>query len=184
VTVVGIALLLSTFYNAYLTFTQYLSLTLSSDFFASVNEILVAAIKAMFLAVTAWVCSILLVRGVDFLKVDQGVGVVTFRVEKGVGIASILSYFLVIVSLTVLHILLKDHIYRLSILVGLGIVQALYVYVITKGGELTIPYSGLILTLNFEPIVYLMMTNPLVNMAKQICEYVGRFQLSLLKWLK
>jgi len=89
VAAVGVALLLFTFYNAYLTFAQYLSLTLSSDFLASVNEILVAAIKAMFLAVMAWVGSILLLRGVDFLKVDRGVGVVTFRVEKGVGIATI-----------------------------------------------------------------------------------------------
>ena len=87
VTSVGVALLLFTFYNAYLTFTQYLSFALSSDFLASVNEILVAAIRAMFLAVMAWVGSILLVRGVDFLKVDRGVGVVTFRVEKGVGVA-------------------------------------------------------------------------------------------------
>jgi cell division protein FtsX len=89
VTAVGVALLLFTFYNAYLTFTQYLSLNISSYFLASVNEILMAAIRAMFLAVMAWVGSILLVRGVDFLKVDRGVGVVTFRVEKGVGIATI-----------------------------------------------------------------------------------------------
>ena len=89
VTAVGVALLLFTFYNAYLIFTQYLSLMLSSDFLASVNEILLAAIRAMFLAVMAWVGSILLLRGVDFLKVDRGVGVVTFRVEKGVGIATI-----------------------------------------------------------------------------------------------
>ncbi|MEM3073687.1 MAG: hypothetical protein QXJ86_03460 [Nitrososphaerales archaeon] len=86
---VGVALLLFTFYNAYILFLGYLSLTLSSDFLAAVNEILAAAIRAMFLAVMAWVGSILLVRGVDFLKVDRGVGVVTFRVEKGVGIASL-----------------------------------------------------------------------------------------------
>ena len=88
VTAVGIALLLFTFYNAYLIFSGYLSFNLSSDFLAAVNEILVAAIRAMFLAVMAWVGSILLVRGVDFLKVDRGVGVVTFRVEKGVGVAT------------------------------------------------------------------------------------------------
>ncbi|MEM3510828.1 MAG: hypothetical protein QW282_07380 [Nitrososphaerales archaeon] len=86
---VGIALLLFTFYNAYILFLGYLSLTLSSDFLTAVNEILAAAIRAMFLAVMAWVGSILLVRGVDFLKVDRGVGVVTFRVEKGVGIAAL-----------------------------------------------------------------------------------------------
>jgi hypothetical protein len=88
VTAVGVALLLFTFYNAYLIFSEYQRLTLSSDFLASVNEILVAAIRAMFLAVMAWVGSILLLRGVDFLKVDRGVGVVTFKVEKGVGIAT------------------------------------------------------------------------------------------------
>ncbi|NHV96562.1 MAG: hypothetical protein HA494_02065 [Thaumarchaeota archaeon] len=88
VTAVGVALLLFTFYNAYLIFSEYQRLTLPSDFLASVNEILVAAIRAMFLAVMAWVGSILLLRGVDFLKVDRGVGVVTFKVEKGVGIAT------------------------------------------------------------------------------------------------
>jgi len=87
VTAVGVALLIFTFYNAYLTFTHYLSIRLSSDFLSSLNEILIAAVRAMFLVVMAWVGSILLARGVDFLKVDRGVGVVTFRVEKGVGIA-------------------------------------------------------------------------------------------------
>ncbi len=96
-------------------------------------------------------------------------GLITSELE-----ATILGYFIVIVSLTILHILLKDHIIGLASSVGLGIVQALYIYVITKGGELTISYSGLMLTLNFEPIVYLMMAIPLVNMAKQISEYVGR----------
>ncbi len=88
-TAIGIVMLLFTFYNAYLLFQGYVSLTLQADFLTAVNEILVAAIRAMFLAVMAWVGSILLLRGVDFMKVDRGVGVVTFRVEKGVGVATI-----------------------------------------------------------------------------------------------
>ena len=96
-------------------------------------------------------------------------GLITSELE-----ATILGYFLVIVSLTILHILLKDHIIGLASSVGLGIIQTLYIYLITGGGELTISYSGFTLTIKFKPLLYLMMTIPLVNMVKQISDYVSR----------
>jgi len=96
-------------------------------------------------------------------------GIITAEIE-----AMISTYFLMIASLTVLHILLKDHIIGLASSVGLGIIQALYIYLITGGGELTISYSGFTLTIKFEPLLYLMMTIPLVNMVKQISDYVSR----------
>jgi len=101
-------------------------------------------------------------------------GLLTLELETAIS-----NYFLVIVSLTVLHILSKEHIIGIASSVGLAIVQALYIYVITEGGELTFPYSSptygdLMLTLKFEPIIYLMMAIPLINMVKQISDYVGR----------
>jgi len=88
--------------------------------------------------------------------------------------AAISSYFLIIASLTILHLLLKDHIIGLASAVGLAIVEALYLYVITNGGVLTLSYGGYTLTLAFKPLLYLMMALPLVNMVKQIVEYIGR----------
>ena len=88
--------------------------------------------------------------------------------------ATISNYFMIIASLTILHLLLKDHVIGLASSVGLGVVQALYIYVITEGGVLTISYSGFTLTLKFEPLLYLMMALPLVNMVKQISDHLSR----------
>jgi hypothetical protein len=96
-------------------------------------------------------------------------GLLTAEIE-----AAISSYFLMIASLTILHLLLKDHIIGLASAVGLAIVEALYLYVITNGGVLTLSYGGYTLTLTFKPLLYLMMALPLVNMVKQIVEYIGR----------
>jgi hypothetical protein len=96
-------------------------------------------------------------------------GLLTAEIE-----AAISSYFLIIASLTILHLLLKDHIIGLASAVGLAIVEALYLYVITNGGVLTLSYGGYTLTLTFTPLLYLMMALPLVNMVKQIVEYIGR----------
>jgi hypothetical protein len=96
-------------------------------------------------------------------------GLLTAEIE-----AAISSYFLIIASLTVLHLLLKDHIIGLASSVGLGIVESIYIYVITDGGVLTISYGGFALTLEFKPLLYLMMAIPLVNTVKQIIDYVGR----------
>lgn len=96
-------------------------------------------------------------------------GLLTAEVEVAIS-----SYFLIIGCLTVLHILLKDHIIGFASSVSLSIVQAIYIYVITNGGVLSLTYNGLTLTLEFKPLLYLMMAIPLVNMVKQICEYAAR----------
>jgi len=96
-------------------------------------------------------------------------GLLTSEIE-----ATISSYFMIIASLTVLHILLKVHVIGLASSIGLGLVQALYIYVITEGGVLTISYSDITLTLQFKPLLYLMMAIPLVNMVKQISDYLSR----------
>lgn len=44
------------------------------DLTTGLNKVLVAAIQAMFLATMGWVGSIILLRGVGFIKVDRGVG--------------------------------------------------------------------------------------------------------------
>jgi len=87
VTAIGIILLGFTFINAYAVFTAYFPFQVSgSDITRTLSTLLGAAIQAMFLGVMAWVGSILLLRGVDFLKVEKGVGMVTFKVEKGAGL--------------------------------------------------------------------------------------------------
>ncbi|MEM3387385.1 MAG: hypothetical protein QXN08_06945 [Nitrososphaerales archaeon] len=97
------------------------------------------------------------------------VGLLTAEVE-----AAISSYFLIIGCLTVIHILVKDHIIGFASSVSLSIVQAIYIFVITNGGVLSITYSGLTLTLEFKPLLYLMIAMPLVNMVKQIYDYAAR----------
>jgi hypothetical protein len=81
----GVALLIISFVLAYVSYSSYVSASVSglSD---SLDLLLLAAIKALFLGIMAWVGGILLVRGVDFIKVEKGVGMVTLRVEKGVGL--------------------------------------------------------------------------------------------------
>jgi hypothetical protein len=85
-TIVGLVLLLFTFFLGYEVFTSYRAATASSDLATSMGTLLYAAIQALFLGVMGWVGSILMLRGIDFAKVDRGVGVVTFKVDKGVGI--------------------------------------------------------------------------------------------------
>ena len=60
----------------------------SADFVGSLNSLLQAAIVVMFLGIMGWVGSTFLLRGVEFMKVDRGVGVVTFKVEKATGMVS------------------------------------------------------------------------------------------------
>ena len=80
----GAALLLITFVLAYVSYASYASAS-AAGLSDSLDLLLLAAIKALFLGVMAWVGGILLVRGVDFIKVEKGIGMVTMRVEKGVG---------------------------------------------------------------------------------------------------
>lgn len=83
---VGLALLLFTFYLGYTVFLSYQAATATSDLASSMGTLLYAAIQALFLGIMGWVGSLLMLRGTDFTKVDRGIGVVTFKVDKGVGI--------------------------------------------------------------------------------------------------
>lgn len=83
---VGLVLLLFTFYMGYQVFLSYGSETATSNLASSMGTLLYAAIQALFLGIMGWVGSLLMLRGIDFSKVDRGVGVVTFKVDKGVGI--------------------------------------------------------------------------------------------------
>jgi uncharacterized membrane protein required for colicin V production len=95
VTAIGGAMLAVSFFVAYQLYQVYyglaqssISSNSSSNFVPSLNNLLLAAIVVMFVAVMGWVGSIFLLRGVDFMKVDRGVGIVTFKVDKGLGVVS------------------------------------------------------------------------------------------------
>ena len=84
--VVGLVLLLFTFYMGYDVFAGYRASVPSSDLATSMGTLLYAAIQVLFLGVMGWVGSLLMLRGIDFARIEKGVGVVTFKVDKGVGI--------------------------------------------------------------------------------------------------
>jgi hypothetical protein len=83
---VGLALLLFTFFLGYGVFLNYRNATVGTDLGTSMSTLLYAAIQALFLGIMGWVGSLLMLRGIDFARVERGVGVVTFKVDKGVGI--------------------------------------------------------------------------------------------------
>jgi hypothetical protein len=84
--IIGLALLLFTFYMGYDVFLSYRAGSPSGDLATSMGILLYAAIQVLFLGVMGWVGSLLMLRGIDFAKIERGVGVVTFKVDKGVGI--------------------------------------------------------------------------------------------------
>lgn len=84
--IIGLALLLFTFYMAYTVFVSYRNATPTTDLATSMGTLLYAAIQVLFLGIMGWVGSLLMLRGIDLAKVEKGVGVVTFKVEKGVGV--------------------------------------------------------------------------------------------------
>jgi hypothetical protein len=84
----GLALLLFTFAMSLIVFLHYREITPSSDLGTSMDTLLNAAIQVLFLGMMGWVGSLLMLRGIDFAKVDKGVGAVTFKVEKGVGVVT------------------------------------------------------------------------------------------------
>lgn len=87
--VIGIGLLLFTFYDGFTMYEKYAALTPPGDLTSTMGTLLFAAIQALFLGIMGWVGSLLVVRGIEFEKVEKGVGVVTFKVDKGmVGILS------------------------------------------------------------------------------------------------
>ena len=89
IVVVGLVLLLYTFLQALELFSFYIVQPISGGEITATIELLIgAAVRVMFLGIMGWIGSILLMRGVDFLKVDRGVGIVTFKVDKGVGIVT------------------------------------------------------------------------------------------------
>jgi cell division protein FtsX len=86
--VIGLVLLLLTFWIAYSVLQDYRLATPPNELVLAMNALLYAALQALFLGIMGWVGSLLLLRGVDFFKVEKGVGVVTFKVEKGVGVVT------------------------------------------------------------------------------------------------
>jgi hypothetical protein len=91
VTAAGGALLGISFLYAYQLFQVYMNLANNSSgagtqFVGSLNALLEALVPVMILAIMGWIGSIFLLRGVDFMKVDRGVGLVTFKVDKSVGL--------------------------------------------------------------------------------------------------
>ena len=94
ITVIGAVMLAATFVIAFDVYQTYMGLAQSdfnstgADFVGSLNSLLQAAIVVMFLGIMGWVGSTFLLRGVEFMKVDRGVGVVTFKVDKATGMVS------------------------------------------------------------------------------------------------
>jgi hypothetical protein len=94
ITAVGAGMLAATFVIAFDVYGIYMGLAqsdfnaASANFVGSLNSLLQAAIVVMFLGIMGWVGSTFLLRGVEFMKVDRGVGVVTFKVDKGTGMVS------------------------------------------------------------------------------------------------
>ncbi len=94
VTLTGGALLGVSFIYAYKLYEVYLTLVQSANaaqsaspqFLGSLDALLQALVPVMILAVMGWIGSIFLTRGVDFMKVDRGVGLVTLKVDKSVGV--------------------------------------------------------------------------------------------------
>jgi len=87
-------MLAATFVIAFEVYGTYMGLAqsdfnaASANFVGSLNSLLQAAIVVMFLGIMGWVGSTFLLRGVEFMKVDRGVGVVTFKVDKATGMLS------------------------------------------------------------------------------------------------
>jgi len=86
--IIGLVLLLFTFFMGYYVFAAYRASAPSTDLATSMGTLLYAAIQVLFLGVMGWVGSLLMLRGIDFAKIEKGVGVVTFKVDKGVGIVT------------------------------------------------------------------------------------------------
>lgn len=93
VTITGGLLLGISFMYAYRLYEVYVNLLqngngaqASTQFVGSLDALLQALVPVMILAVMGWIGSIFLLRGVDFMKVDRGVGLVTLKVDKSVGV--------------------------------------------------------------------------------------------------
>lgn len=83
-------------------------------------------------------------------------------------------FFVVIEVLTVIRIMLKEHVLGAVSAVGLSLVAAFYIYTITQGGNLALSFSGFSVTIDFKPVVYLMITVPFLNIVKQVYEMVNK----------
>ena len=88
--------------------------------------------------------------------------------------ANITPYFLAIEVLTAIRVMLKDHILGAMASVSSGLVKALYIYTITQGGIITMSLSGYLVTVDFKPIVYLMIIPLLLDIVKQIYDLANK----------
>jgi len=87
-TVVGLILIIYTFFITLDLLRTYMKPSLGGEFISTLSTLLTAAIQAMFLGIMGWVSSILITRGVDFMRVDRGVGMVTFRLDRETGLVT------------------------------------------------------------------------------------------------
>ncbi|MER3601996.1 MAG: hypothetical protein C4339_04665 [Nitrososphaerota archaeon] len=79
----GLGLLLFTFSLAYALFRAYQLLQPSSDLGPSMGTLLHAAVQALFLGILGWTGSLLMLRGVDYLKVDREAGIMAAGKQEG-----------------------------------------------------------------------------------------------------
>jgi hypothetical protein len=68
---IGLGILLFTSFLAYDAFARYQQLQPPADLGASMGSLLFAAVRALFLAIMGWTGSLLLLRGLDYLKVER-----------------------------------------------------------------------------------------------------------------
>ena len=88
--------------------------------------------------------------------------------------ATTIGFFIVIEVLTVIRIMLKDHLLGVASSVGLSIVHAVYIYSATQGGALTLSLSDFFVTIDFKPILYMMLTIPLLGIVRQMFELLSK----------
>lgn len=76
--------------------------------------------------------------------------------------------------LTVMRIVLKEHVLGAVSAAALGIVEAFYGYTITRGGSIVVSFNGFSIILEFKLLVYLMMIGPILGTVEQVYEMVSR----------
>jgi hypothetical protein len=70
VAVLGVTLLLFTFFEAFSILQSYESQQ-APDFMSSVQILLLAAVKTLFLGIMGWIASTLIVRGINYEKIER-----------------------------------------------------------------------------------------------------------------
>jgi hypothetical protein len=96
----------------------------------------------------------------------------------------IIGFFVVIEVLTVMRIMLENHMLGTISAAGLGLVQAVYIYTVSHGGTFFISLNGFSITAEFKLLVYLMMTIPLLGTVKQVYYMVNKSSAQPIKMME